>query len=77
MSQPRSLVANLLAGPSSLASVHFGCDNSLINHAVAGSDGASALRSLSPVSSSLHLRGSLSMAQRASGFTGKAMSGSG
>uniref|UniRef100_A0A3P9JEJ8 Autophagy-related protein 9 n=1 Tax=Oryzias latipes TaxID=8090 RepID=A0A3P9JEJ8_ORYLA len=76
-SEPRSLVANLLAGPSSLASVHFGCDNSLINHAVAGSDGASALRSLSPVSSSLHLRGSLSMAQRASGFTGKAMSGSG
>ncbi|NP_001098249.1 autophagy-related protein 9A [Oryzias latipes] len=72
-SEPRSLVANLLAGPSSLASVHFGCDNSLINHAVAGSDGASALRSLSPVSSSLHLRGSLSMAQRASGFTGKAM----
>uniref|UniRef100_A0A8C8DKF6 Autophagy-related protein 9 n=1 Tax=Oryzias sinensis TaxID=183150 RepID=A0A8C8DKF6_9TELE len=76
-SEPRSLVANLLAGPSSLASVHFGRDNSLLNHAVAGSDGASALRSLSPVSSSLHLRGSLSMAQRASGFTGKAMSGSG
>uniref|UniRef100_A0A3B3C3A2 Autophagy-related protein 9 n=1 Tax=Oryzias melastigma TaxID=30732 RepID=A0A3B3C3A2_ORYME len=76
-SEPRSLVANLLAGPSTLASVHFGRDSSLINAAAGLSDGASALRSLSPVSSSLHLRGSLSMAQRASGFTAKAMSGSG
>uniref|UniRef100_A0A7N8X4M5 Autophagy-related protein 9 n=1 Tax=Mastacembelus armatus TaxID=205130 RepID=A0A7N8X4M5_9TELE len=61
-SEPRSLIANLLAGPSTLASVHFGRDSSLTNHAAIGiSDGASALRSLSPVSSSLHLRGSLSL----------------
>lgn len=80
-SEPRSLVANLLAGPSTLGSVHFGRDSSLTNHAAAGiSDGASALRSLSPISSSLHLRGSLSGAHRAGGHTStmsKAMAGSG
>uniref|UniRef100_A0A4W6ECV7 Autophagy-related protein 9 n=1 Tax=Lates calcarifer TaxID=8187 RepID=A0A4W6ECV7_LATCA len=80
-SEPRSLIANLLAGPSTLASVHFGRDSSLTNHAAAGiSDGASALRSLSPISSSLHLRGSLSAAHRTAGHTStmsKAMAGSG
>uniref|UniRef100_A0A3P8T7L7 Autophagy-related protein 9 n=1 Tax=Amphiprion percula TaxID=161767 RepID=A0A3P8T7L7_AMPPE len=76
-SEPRSLVANLLAGPSTLASVHFGRDASLTNHAAVGmSDGASALRSLSPISSSLHLRGSLSAA-RVVGHTSKTMAGSG
>lgn len=80
-SEPRSLIANLLVGPSTLTSIHFGRDSSLTNHAVAGlGDGASALRSLSPISSSLHLRGSLSAAHRASGHTStmnKAMAGSG
>lgn len=77
-SEPRSLVANILAGPSTLGSVHFPCDNSLTHHAVSGiTSGATALRSLSPVSGSLHLRGSLSAAQRASGFTSRAMTGSG
>uniref|UniRef100_A0A3Q1GZ79 Autophagy-related protein 9 n=1 Tax=Acanthochromis polyacanthus TaxID=80966 RepID=A0A3Q1GZ79_9TELE len=77
-SEPRSLVANLLAGPSTLASVHFGRDASLTNHAAVGmSDGASALRSLSPISGSLHLRGSLSAAHRAVGHTSKTMAGSG
>uniref|UniRef100_A0A7N8Y7H0 Autophagy-related protein 9 n=1 Tax=Mastacembelus armatus TaxID=205130 RepID=A0A7N8Y7H0_9TELE len=80
-SEPRSLIANLLAGPSTLASVHFGRDSSLTNHAAIGiSDGASALRSLSPVSSSLHLRGSLSAAHRAAGHPSamsKTMAGSG
>uniref|UniRef100_A0A3Q3G1Z4 Autophagy-related protein 9 n=1 Tax=Labrus bergylta TaxID=56723 RepID=A0A3Q3G1Z4_9LABR len=79
-SEPKSLIANLLAGPSTGTSVHFGRD-SLTNHAAAGlSDGASALRSLSPISSSLHLRGSLSSAQRATAHTStmsKAMAGSG
>ncbi|PWA16526.1 hypothetical protein CCH79_00004775 [Gambusia affinis] len=77
-SEPRSLVANILAGPSTLGSVHFACDSSLTNNAVTGMPGeATALRSLSPISSSLHLRGSLSAAHRASGFTGRAMTGSG
>uniref|UniRef100_A0A8C4EAY5 Autophagy-related protein 9 n=1 Tax=Dicentrarchus labrax TaxID=13489 RepID=A0A8C4EAY5_DICLA len=79
-SEPRSLIANLLGGPSTLNSVHFGRDSSLTNHAAAGlSDGASALRSLSPISSSLHLKGSLSAAHRA-GHTSamsKAMASSG
>uniref|UniRef100_A0A3Q3K0I3 Autophagy-related protein 9 n=1 Tax=Monopterus albus TaxID=43700 RepID=A0A3Q3K0I3_MONAL len=67
--------------PSTLASVHFGRDISLVNHAAAGlSDGASALRSLSPVSTSLHLKGSLSAAHRAASHTpgmSKAMADSG
>uniref|UniRef100_A0A673B4U6 Autophagy-related protein 9 n=1 Tax=Sphaeramia orbicularis TaxID=375764 RepID=A0A673B4U6_9TELE len=50
--RPRSLIANLLAGPSTLSSVHFGRDGCLNNHTAAGiGDGASALRSLSPISS--------------------------
>ncbi|TTH38805.1 Autophagy-related protein 9A [Bagarius yarrelli] len=58
-SEPRSLIANLLAGPPSLASLHLGRDGSLINHLSIGvSEGASALRSLSPLSTSLHLRAS-------------------
>lgn len=58
-SEPRSLIANLLAGPPSLASLHLGRDGSLINHLSIGvSEGASALRSLSPLSNSLHMRAS-------------------
>ncbi|XP_062853790.1 autophagy-related protein 9A [Trichomycterus rosablanca] len=58
-SEPRSLVANLLAGPPSLASIHLGRDGSIINHFSMGmSEGASALRSLSPLSTSVHLRAS-------------------
>uniref|UniRef100_A0A669AXU5 Autophagy-related protein 9 n=1 Tax=Oreochromis niloticus TaxID=8128 RepID=A0A669AXU5_ORENI len=77
-SEPRSLIANLLTGPSTLASVHFDRDISLANHAAAGiNDGGSALRSLSPISSSLHLRGSLSAAHRAAGHTSRTMAGSG
>lgn len=82
LSQPKSLVANLLAGPSTLGSVHFGRESYLINQAAAGvGDRASALRSLSPISSSLHLRGSLNAAHRtASSHTSamnKTMAGSG
>uniref|UniRef100_A0A3Q2P7Z7 Autophagy-related protein 9 n=1 Tax=Fundulus heteroclitus TaxID=8078 RepID=A0A3Q2P7Z7_FUNHE len=77
-SEPRSLVANILAGPSTLASVHFACDSSLTNSGVPEMPGgAAALRSLSPISGSLQLRGSLSAAHRASGFTGRTMTGSG
>uniref|UniRef100_A0A667XFQ1 Autophagy-related protein 9 n=1 Tax=Myripristis murdjan TaxID=586833 RepID=A0A667XFQ1_9TELE len=80
-SEPRSLIANLLAGPSTLASVHFGRDSSLTNHAAVGlGDGASALRSLSPISGSLHLRASLSAAHRTVGHTSvtsRPMAGSG
>ncbi|CAB1421714.1 unnamed protein product [Pleuronectes platessa] len=80
-SEPRSLVANLLEGPSTLGSVHFGRDSFLANHAAGVGDGASALRSLSPISSSLHLRGSLSAAHQTAGCNtsamSKAMAGSG
>ncbi|XP_017274749.1 autophagy-related protein 9A [Kryptolebias marmoratus] len=77
-SEPRSLVADLLTGPSTLAPVHFACDLSLTNNTAAGvNSGAAALRSLSPVSSSLNLRGSLSAAHRVGGLTGKTMTGSG
>uniref|UniRef100_A0A8C5C2E0 Autophagy-related protein 9 n=1 Tax=Gadus morhua TaxID=8049 RepID=A0A8C5C2E0_GADMO len=49
MVTPRSLVANLLGGPTTLGSVHFGRDCSLTNQGVAGlGEGVSALRSLSP-----------------------------
>uniref|UniRef100_H3BZS7 Autophagy-related protein 9 n=1 Tax=Tetraodon nigroviridis TaxID=99883 RepID=H3BZS7_TETNG len=66
-SQPRSLIANLLGGPSTLASVHFCRDSSLASHTAAGtSDGASALRSLSPLTNSAQLRA-----------MGKTMTGSG
>ncbi|XP_062325375.1 autophagy-related protein 9A [Osmerus eperlanus] len=74
-SEPRSLVANLLAGPPTLASLHLGRDG-----AVGMSDGASALRSLSPISSSIHLRGSFSSAHRPAGHastTSRPMTGSG
>uniref|UniRef100_A0A8C8GLH1 Autophagy-related protein 9 n=1 Tax=Oncorhynchus tshawytscha TaxID=74940 RepID=A0A8C8GLH1_ONCTS len=58
-SEPRSLIANFLAGPPSLASLHLGRDGSLTDHGPVGvNDGASALRSLS-VSST---RGSCSSA---------------
>lgn len=80
-SEPRSLVANLLAGPPTLGSIHLGLDGSLTNQAAVGlGDGASALRSLSPISSAVHMRGSLSSAHRTAGHastTGRAMAGSG
>uniref|UniRef100_A0A4W5N4D0 Autophagy-related protein 9 n=1 Tax=Hucho hucho TaxID=62062 RepID=A0A4W5N4D0_9TELE len=75
-SEPRSLIANFLAGPPSLASLHLGRDGSLTNHGPVGvSDGASALRSLS-VSS---MRGSCSSAHRSAGHASsasRAMAGS-
>ncbi|XP_014005943.1 autophagy-related protein 9A [Salmo salar] len=68
-SEPRSLIANFLAGPPSLASLHLGRDGSLTNHGPVGvSDGASALRSLS-ISS---MRGSCSSAHRSAGHASSA-----
>uniref|UniRef100_A0A8C1QUQ0 Autophagy-related protein 9 n=1 Tax=Cyprinus carpio TaxID=7962 RepID=A0A8C1QUQ0_CYPCA len=55
---PRSLIANLLMGPPSLASLHLGREGSINPVSIGVSEGASALRSLSPVSTSQHLRGS-------------------
>lgn len=79
--QPRSLIANLLGGPSTLASIHFGRDGSLTSHTAAGIiDGASAPRSLSPLTNSGQLRGSLSVAHRPAGHNlamSKTMVGSG
>uniref|UniRef100_A0A673B662 Autophagy-related protein 9 n=1 Tax=Sphaeramia orbicularis TaxID=375764 RepID=A0A673B662_9TELE len=72
--RPRSLIANLLAGPSTLSSVHFGRDGCLNNHTAAGiGDGASALRSLSPISSSLYLR-AVSKAMAGSGTDARTVS---
>lgn len=80
-SQPRSLIANLLGGPSTLASIHFCRDSSLTSHTAAGIiDGASALRSLSPLTNSAQLRGNLNVAHRPAGHNlamGKTMTGSG
>uniref|UniRef100_A0A8C7SI55 Autophagy-related protein 9 n=1 Tax=Oncorhynchus mykiss TaxID=8022 RepID=A0A8C7SI55_ONCMY len=68
-SEPRSLIANFLAGPPSLASLHLGRDGSLTDHGPVGvSDGASALRSLS-VSST---RGSCSSTHRSAGHASSA-----
>ncbi|CAB1327933.1 unnamed protein product, partial [Coregonus sp. 'balchen'] len=68
-SEPRSLIANFLAGPPSLASLNLGRDGALTNHGPDGvSDGASALRSLS-VSS---MRGSCSSAHRSAGHASSA-----
>ncbi|XP_063067615.1 autophagy-related protein 9A [Engraulis encrasicolus] len=60
--EPRSLIANLL-GPAPLASLHLAShmarDPSLANQASVGvNDGGPTLRSLSPLSSSLHMRSS-------------------
>ncbi|KAM8833107.1 autophagy-related protein 9A isoform 1-T1 [Synchiropus picturatus] len=67
-SEPRSLIANLLAGP--LGSVHFGCDTSLTHPAATGvRDGASALQSLSPVSSSVQMKASVGHGLRTFGQT--------
>uniref|UniRef100_A0A674MMZ4 Autophagy-related protein 9 n=1 Tax=Takifugu rubripes TaxID=31033 RepID=A0A674MMZ4_TAKRU len=53
-SEPQSLIANLLGGPSTLESIHFCRDGSLAGHTAAGIiDGASALRSLSPLTNSV------------------------
>ncbi|XP_057194806.1 autophagy-related protein 9A [Triplophysa rosa] len=57
-SEPHSLIANLLMGPPSLSSLHLGREGSINPVSVGASEGASALRSLSPISSSIHLRGS-------------------
>ncbi|XP_057716103.1 autophagy-related protein 9A isoform X2 [Corythoichthys intestinalis] len=79
-SEPRSLIANLLVAPSTVASVHFARDGSLSGNALAASDAVAALRSLSPISSSLHLRGSFSAAYRTAGPTSalsRTMTGSG
>ncbi|XP_078535275.1 autophagy-related protein 9A [Lissotriton helveticus] len=57
-SEPHSLIANVIAGPSSLAA-HVGRDAPVGRHVSAVSEVASALRSLSPQQSSL---------QRQSGF---------
>lgn len=82
-SEPRSLIANLLAGPPPLASLHLGRDGSIINHFTVGvNEGASALRSLSPVSTSHHLRGSYSSTRlprpdHPAVAAGRAMAGSG
>ncbi|XP_026874508.2 autophagy-related protein 9A [Electrophorus electricus] len=82
-SEPRSLIANLLAGPPSLASLHLGREASLINHLSIGmSEGASVLRSLSPLSTSVHLRHSytttrLPRTDHAAGPGAHAMAGSG
>uniref|UniRef100_A0A3Q2Z7Y8 Autophagy-related protein 9 n=1 Tax=Hippocampus comes TaxID=109280 RepID=A0A3Q2Z7Y8_HIPCM len=79
-SEPRSLIANLLVAPSTLASVHFGRDGSSSGHAVVASDAVAALRSLSPISSSLPLRGSFSAAYRTAGHAStmnRTMAGSG
>ncbi|XP_015214704.1 autophagy-related protein 9A isoform X1 [Lepisosteus oculatus] len=59
-SEPHSLIANLLVGPPSLLSLQMGREGPVANQvsSTAGSDVASALRSLSPLSTSQHLRGS-------------------
>ncbi|XP_036401491.1 autophagy-related protein 9A [Megalops cyprinoides] len=82
-SEPHSLIANLLLGPPSLASLHLARESST-NHVsgVGVSDGASALRSLSPLSTSQHLRGSyvsarLSRNDSAALAGARAMAGSG
>uniref|UniRef100_A0A3P8XWZ6 Autophagy-related protein 9 n=1 Tax=Esox lucius TaxID=8010 RepID=A0A3P8XWZ6_ESOLU len=68
-SEPRSLIANFLAGPPSLASLHLGRDGSLTNQGPVGiSDGASGLRSLSINS----MRGSYSSTHRSAGHTSSA-----
>ncbi|KAL1021962.1 hypothetical protein UPYG_G00020450 [Umbra pygmaea] len=76
-SEPRSLIANFLTGPPSLASLHLGRHGSMTNHEPIGnSDGASALRSLSVNS----MRGSYSSTHRSAGHTSsanRAMVGSG
>ncbi|KAG9277604.1 autophagy-related protein 9A [Astyanax mexicanus] len=82
-SEPRSLIANLLVGPPSLASLHLGREGSIINHLSIGvSEGASALRSLSPLSTSIHMRGSfpssrLPRPDHPAVAAGRAMAGSG
>uniref|UniRef100_H2UNM9 Autophagy-related protein 9 n=1 Tax=Takifugu rubripes TaxID=31033 RepID=H2UNM9_TAKRU len=80
-SEPQSLIANLLGGPSTLESIHFCRDGSLAGHTAAGIiDGASALRSLSPLTNSVQLRGSLSVAHRPAGHNlamSKTLTGSG
>lgn len=81
-SEPRSLIANLLMGPPSLASLHLGREGSINHVSIGVSEGASALRSLSPVSTSLHLRGSYQSARlprsdHPAVVAGRGMAGSG
>ncbi|XP_031414497.1 autophagy-related protein 9A [Clupea harengus] len=81
--EPRSLIANLLVGPPPLGSLHLGRDGTLANHVSVGlSDGAPSLRSLSPLSGSLHLRSSypssrLHRPDHPSGSASRTMAGSG
>ncbi|XP_072556565.1 autophagy-related protein 9A isoform X1 [Paramormyrops kingsleyae] len=83
-SEPHSLIANLLAGPPPLGSLHLGRDASVSNHAVDVGlmEGTSALRSFSPLSGSQHLRGSFASTRLPRGdgaglVGGRAMAGSG
>ncbi|XP_018581640.1 autophagy-related protein 9A [Scleropages formosus] len=83
-SEPHSLIANLLVGPPSLASLNLGREASMTNHVVdvGLADGASALRSFSPLSTSQHLRSSyastrLPRSDSAALGGGRAMVGSG
>uniref|UniRef100_A0A8C2BI64 Autophagy-related protein 9 n=1 Tax=Cyprinus carpio TaxID=7962 RepID=A0A8C2BI64_CYPCA len=81
-SEPRSLIANLLMGPPSLASLHLGREGSINPVSIGVSEGASALHSISPVSTSLHLRGSYPSARlprpdHPAVVAGRAMTGSG
>ncbi|KAG2459340.1 ATG9A protein, partial [Polypterus senegalus] len=59
---PHSLIANLLVGPPSLTSFQYAQEGHGAHHSshIGSSDVASALRSLSPLSTSQHLRGSFS-----------------
>ncbi|XP_051787331.1 autophagy-related protein 9A [Erpetoichthys calabaricus] len=61
-SEPHSLIANLLVGPPSLTSFQYAQEGHGAHHSshIGSSDVASALRSLSPLSTSQHLRGSFS-----------------
>lgn len=81
-SEPRSLIANLLMGPPSLSSIHLGRDGVINPVSIGVSEGASALRSLSPMSASIHLRGSYPSARlprpdHPAVAAGRAMTGSG
>ncbi|MBN3273927.1 ATG9A protein, partial [Polyodon spathula] len=83
-SEPHSLIANLLVGPPSMGSFQFGQEGHVAPHisSAGGSDMASALRSLSPLSTSQHLRGSYTSTQPprsdGTGLTGaRGMAGSG
>uniref|UniRef100_A0A672NMR5 Autophagy-related protein 9 n=1 Tax=Sinocyclocheilus grahami TaxID=75366 RepID=A0A672NMR5_SINGR len=70
-SEPRSLIANLLMGPSSLASLHLGRECSINPVSIGVSEGASALHSISPVSTSLHLTDARTISSSSSAWEGQ------